>query len=400
MKAKIQFRTVPAWLLSVSLFFLTALFDFANTSDFPDVIANPEYRIKTIVLDAGHGGKDPGCHGDHVLEKDIALKIVKELGAQISQKYPDIRIVYTRSTDVFIPLHERASIANRNKADLFISVHCNYIAKRNKAIGTETFVMGLHRAQENLDVAKRENASIRLEDDHEAHYDGYDPDSPESHILMSMYQNAYLSQSILLAQKVEEKFSGRLKRKSRGVKQAGFLVLRKTTMPAVLIEAGFLSTDEEEAFLANPLRQKDMAGAILEAVTDYRNIVEGRNNTNVDVAESESAATESQIRKESTVKNNTSKPEVQQGVNFRIQLAASKSPINTSSSKWSTLADLEVKKENHYYKYLVGSFAELNDANERRKQLKELGFDGAFVVAYLGGTRITREAAAKYARSE
>ena len=398
MTVKIQLRTVPTWLLSAMFFFLTAIFDFANTYEEQPITGNPEYRIKTVVLDAGHGGKDPGCHGDHVLEKDIALKIVQQLGDQISNTFPDLRIIYTRKSDVFIPLHERAAIANRNKADLFISIHCNYIAKRNKAIGTETFVMGLHRAQENLDVAKRENASIRLEEDHEVHYDGYDPDSPESHILMSMYQNAYLAQSILLAQKIEENFAGDLNRKSRGVKQAGFLVLRKATMPAVLVETGFLSTDEEEEFLANPNHQKEVAGAILEAIADYRNVVEGGLTTNQVASQTKSDGVEGQKNKVKTTAKKAKHSIDPQSVVYKVQLAASKKPIQTSGSKWGTLTDLQVRQENHYYKYLVGSFAEMKSANERRKQLKDLGFDEAFVVAYLGETRISNEEAASYVR--
>ena len=226
--------------------------------------------VKKVVLDAGHGGKDAGCSGRNSKEKDVALDITLRVGQLIKRHHPDVQVIYTRNKDEFVPLHERASIANRNKADLFISIHCNTTAKRNSAIGTETFVMGLHRAEDNLQVAKRENAVIEHEHDYEKNYEGYDPNSDEGHITLSMYQNAFLDQSIALANLIENEFKSHGQRVSRGVKQAGFLVLRNTVMPSVLIEAGFLNHSKEESILTSEEGKDRAAASIFNAFTKYK----------------------------------------------------------------------------------------------------------------------------------
>jgi len=237
--------------------------------------SNNEYRIKTVVLDPGHGGKDPGCSGSTSREKHLALGIAKELSMQLQTAYPGIRVIMTRDRDEFIPLNTRANIANNNDADLFISIHCNYIKRYTGTKGTETYVLGLHRAEDNLNVAKRENAAILYEEDYQKTYDGFDPDSDEGHIILSMYQSAFLEQSILFGSLVEHKFAMAAHRKSRGVKQAGFLVLRETTMPSVLVETGFLSNRAEEAYLKSRTGQKQIANSIFEAFSIYKNTVEG-----------------------------------------------------------------------------------------------------------------------------
>jgi N-acetylmuramoyl-L-alanine amidase len=383
MNIKFAIKTESRLLLSLLVFLLTAICDFNNSFANPDISGG--YYVRTIVLDAGHGGKDPGCHGHEYQEKHVALAIVKELGKQIEEKYDDVKVIYTRDEDVFIPLHERAAIANRNRADLFISIHCNYIAKRNKAKGTETYVMGLHRAEENLLVAKRENASILLEDDYEAHYDGYDPDSPEGHIILSMYQNAYLTQSILLAHHIEENFKNELKRKSRGVKQAGFLVLRKTTMPSVLVETGFLSTDEEETFLGDPEKQKAMAASILEAINTYKTEVES-------AVPSLMAETTSQGEGEKVVSEND--PDLP-AIRFKIQLAASTKLIQENDPRWKGLESIEIVEDSNFYKYLSGNYDSLDLAKKKQQELTEKGFREAFVVAYKGDERISFDEALK-----
>lgn len=231
------------------------------------------FEVKTVVIDAGHGGHDPGCSGAHSHEKHIALAISKKLAEIMRERFPGLQVILTRDKDVFIPLQERAAIANRNEADMFISIHCNYMPGSSATRGTETYVMGLHTADENLEVAKRENAAILHEDNYVENYGGYDPNSPEGHIMLSMFQNAFLEQSISLANKVEERFAESA-RKSRGVKQAGFLVLRETAMPSILIESGFLSSRREESYLKTAEGQLVIANAILEAFAEYKYEVE------------------------------------------------------------------------------------------------------------------------------
>lgn len=236
-------------------------------------IAEDEYRIKTIVLDAGHGGRDPGCSGKKSREKDIALGVVMKLGQKLIKSYPHLNIIYTRNRDVFIPLYRRASIANNNNADLFISIHCNYMPGSTATRGSETYVMGLHTAEENLDVAKRENDAIFLEENYQANYD-IDPNSDEWHIANSVLQTVQMEQSISFASKVEEEIASYEQRKSRGVKQAGFLVLRETAMPSVLVETGFLSSSRDEAYLLSHAGQNKVAESVFRAFQAYKYEVE------------------------------------------------------------------------------------------------------------------------------
>lgn len=230
--------------------------------------------LQTIVIDAGHGGHDPGCIGSENQEKVITLAVARLLAEGIRLQHPQINVILTRDSDVFIPLYERANIANRNKANLFISIHCNAMPGGGPTTGSETYVMGLHTADHNLNVAKRENDAILLESNFERNYD-YDLNSPEGHILLSMFQNAFLDQSIRFAEKVERHFATTAQRRSRGVKQAGFVVLKETTMPSVLIETGFLSNRGEEQFLATPEGQAQIAHAILMAFNEYKAELEG-----------------------------------------------------------------------------------------------------------------------------
>lgn len=236
-------------------------------------LTNPgNYKIGTVVIDPGHGGHDPGCLGHNSREKHIVLAIGNYLAAGLKTQFPGLNVIMTRSTDVFVPLHERASIATNHKADLFISIHCNAFPK-SYAKGTETYVLGLHATKENLEVAKRENESILLEDNYRENY-GYDPNSPEAHILFSMFQNAFLEQSIAFAEKVQGQAFKKTELNNRGVKQAGFLVLRYATMPSVLIETGYLTNSNDEAFLMTDAGQQKMAHSIQDAFAEYKREME------------------------------------------------------------------------------------------------------------------------------
>lgn len=410
-----------------------------------------DYRIKTVVIDAGHGGKDPGCSGGNSREKHLALGIAKKVTQAMATQYPNIRFIMTRDKDVFIPLYERAAIANRNNADLFISIHCNYMPKRSDVMGTETYVMGLHTAEHNLEVAKRENDAILLESDYERNYD-YDPNSTEGHIMLSMFQNAYLEQSILFAEIVEEKFEMEAKRRSRGVKQAGFVVLKETAMPSVLLETGFLSSAKEERYLKSEQGQWVIADAILKAFIDYKITVESQGYTSVNgappVASNEinmtakglatphmaQPATTSVPAVQTTPPPSTNVPpikvyeernpkvipnpqqtynnkaysapepnrtaipsaDVSKNIQFFVQLAASPQPLDTGASKWKNLNYLvEIVMEDNLYKYQARNFRNINQAYEARLVLQQKGFSDAFIVAYKDGKRVPVEQAKK-----
>ncbi|MDQ3072645.1 MAG: N-acetylmuramoyl-L-alanine amidase [Bacteroidota bacterium] len=229
--------------------------------------------VKTVVIDAGHGGHDPGCKFGNIEEKKVALSIALKVGNLIKENCKDVSIIYTRADDTFVELWERALIANRNHAAVFISIHCN-ANKTTTVYGTETYTMGLHKSDDNLEVAKRENEVILMEDDYTERYDGFDPKSPESDIIFELFQDAYMDQSLRLAAKVESQFKDRVKRKSRGVKQAGFVVLWKTAMPSILVETGFLSNPTERAFLTSDAGQNEVASGIFRAFKEFKTEVE------------------------------------------------------------------------------------------------------------------------------
>ena len=372
-------KTSMSGILSTTVLVLTLSFAFSISLE-----AQVPYKIRKVVIDPGHGGKDPGCNGHHSREKEVALSIGLDLGKKLKAQYPDIQVIYTRDTDVFIPLNERAAIANRNKADLFISIHFNYISVRNRATGSETYVLGLHRAEDNLDVAKRENSAILLEDNYEKTYEGFDPYSPEGHIILSMFQNAHLEQSILFATHVESAFKKLSRLPSRGVKQAGFLVLRETTMPSVLIETGFLSTDTDENYLMKKENQQEMASTILKAFSNYKKEVEEYQEPDISASTPQKATNAQTTNNEDAKAPTSTKGSLE--VAYRIQIAASSK--STIDARYHNIDDLEVIKEGEMYKFLVGYFSSAEAARPRLSALKANGFDGAFIVAYKDGQRI------------
>jgi len=234
-----------------------------------------EFKLKTVVIDPGHGGKDPGCHGIYYKEKDVALAIALKLGKLIQENCKGVKVIYTRTTDIFVPLNERAEIANKNKADLFICIHCNASPDKN-AYGSATYVMGLYKSKSNLGVAKRENSSILMEANYKKTYDGFDPNSDEGNIIFTMYQNEYLQESLDLAAKIQEQYKNQADRKDKGVKQAGFLVLWRTTMPSLLTETGFLTNPKEEKFLGSQKGQTYYASCIFRAFREYKDEMENK----------------------------------------------------------------------------------------------------------------------------
>ncbi|WP_161890392.1 N-acetylmuramoyl-L-alanine amidase family protein [Pontibacter russatus] len=234
-----------------------------------------DYKVRTVVIDAGHGGKDVGCNGKHSQEADVALSLALQVGKLIQENLPDVKVIYTRKEDKFVELIDRAGIANKNDADLFISIHLN--SGPPAAYGTETYTMGIQKSEGNLLVAKRENSVVLQEENYKENYNGFDPNSPQSHILFTLHQSAYIDNSLSFASKVEEEFSTRVGRKSRGVKQAPFLVLWKSFMPSVLIECGFLTNPTEEKFLNDKTGQTYMASGIYRAFKEYKKELEVMN---------------------------------------------------------------------------------------------------------------------------
>ncbi len=365
------------------LTFLAIVFISTLLMAFKPNPVTPSKHKFVVVLDAGHGGKDPGNRGGGFNEKDIALSIVLKVGKEL-EKNENIKVIYTRSTDVFIELDKRAEIANDAKADLFISVHCN--AHNSQAYGTETFVLGLHRNQANFEVAKRENSVIFLEEDYDITYDGFDPNSPESYIGMQIMQEEYLDQSILLADYVQKKFTHELKRNDRGVKQAGFLVLRQTYMPSVLIETGFLTNKEEGPFLNSNNGQTRMADAIIDAIKDY--------SKSINLAVLENLETNIPVTT-TTVEAPTTFEDSFEGITFKVQLAASSKKLEPKSSNFKGLKPVFREEEDKMYKYYYGATSSYNQIQDLQQKAKTKGYKTCYVVAFKDGKKITVNEALK-----
>jgi len=329
----------------------------------------------TVIIDPGHGGKDPGAVFKQIREKDIVLGIGLKLGNYIRENLPDVKIIYTRDRDVFVPLHERAEIANKNKADLFISLHANYCGTPS-ITGTETFVLGLHRTEENLDVAKKENAVILMEDDYSTTYQGFDPNSSESYIMFEMVQDEHLYQSIDLAAEIQSQFKNRAGRKDRGVKQAGFLVLRRTSMPSVLVEAGFLSNNYEANYMNSDDGQAYLASAIFRAVRDYKKAIDSKSDYKLLASNTTTAAIPAAPKQEMI----TSESQVD-GVYFRIQLAATSKKIEPVAANFKGLKDVERKQMNPVYKYFYGKTSSFEEIQAIKNEIVPL-YPDAFIVAF------------------
>ncbi|WP_281991177.1 N-acetylmuramoyl-L-alanine amidase family protein [Aquimarina aggregata] len=328
-----------------------------------------EKKKFVVVLDAGHGGHDSGNRGNGYEEKTISLNVVLSVGKAL-EKDPRFKVVYTRKTDDFIELHERGSIANKAGADLFVSVHCN--SHRSQAYGTETFVLGLHANDENFNVAKNENSVILLEDNYEANYDGFDPNSPESIIGLTLMQEEYLDQSLTLASFVQNRFKKTLSRKSRGVKQAGFVVLHQTYMPSVLIELGFLTNNKEGKFLNSKKGQAEMAKSIVTSIIDYK----------------ESLDAIYYVPKTETPKVvETKTPKIEGGqvyedVVFKVQIAAGSTDIELQPFNFNGLDQLSKIKSGDLYKYYFGSTSNYTLIQELKEIATGKGYDSSFIAAF------------------
>ncbi|MCR9228310.1 MAG: N-acetylmuramoyl-L-alanine amidase [Flavobacteriaceae bacterium] len=364
-----------------------------------------------VVLDAGHGGHDPGNIGNGYLEKEIALAIVLKVGKEL-EKYQDIKVVYTRDDDTFVDLFERGEIANKENADLFVSVHCN--AHSSDAYGTETYVLGLHANRQNFEVAKKENSVIYLEDNYEQRYAEYDINSPESVIGLTIMQEEFLDQSIQLGKKLQDNFTKQLKRKDRKVKQAGFIVLHQTFMPSVLVEAGFLTNKNEGSYLNSKKGQDEMGNAIAKAVLAYKE--EMGLTTSISVPDAPKIAdTEVTVSVgEETPKEETKKPTVKEepvkqatetaisaktekentvgsqdtGIVFKVQLMASAKTISLSPDNFNGLNQLSREPYKNMFRYMYGNAGNYEAAKRLKNDADAKGYTTSYIVAYKNGVRV------------
>lgn len=331
-----------------------------------------ESKVSVVVIDAGHGGRDPGASVGTAREKDIVLDIALKVGEYIKKNYPDTKVIFTRDRDIFIPLYKRAEIANRNNADLFISIHANYVSAKSVQ-GSETFVLGQHRSEDNLEVAKKENAVILLEDNYSTTYENFDPNSPESYIMFEMIQDEYLEQSVMLAAVIQDHFREVSKRRDRSVKQAGFLVLRETTMPSVLVEAGFLSNQSERNYLMSASGRSSMASSIFKAFEEYKRRIEEKSRFNL---VTENIESDELIAAEV---DNSAGPVSK--VVYSVQVAAtkrSKTPVPSNFKGEKNIFKINAGNLNRYYS---GRFDSYNDALAEKQRLQNK-FKDAFVVAF------------------
>ena len=370
-------RNAIALLLLAALFLCTSFNGDKKTTN---------SKIKTIVIDPGHGGKDSGTMGTKrfkIYEKHVALAVSLKLGDYIKNAFPNVDVVYTRDSDVFLELNERTELANNANADLFISIHCDGFTNSTPS-GASVFVMGMSKLKANMDIAIRENSAIYMEDNYQQKYEGFDPKSAESYIVFSLMQNTHLNQSLKIAEEVEKEFSTKANRKSRGVKQAPFYVISRTNMPSILIECGFLTNFKEEEYLHSEIGQEYIASAIFRGFKAYKKNFEGTT--------SEKELKEPIAVKEGRIKTPAPKKEITiEKVVFKVQIGTYlKSMLNDALFK-------EINAEQQFingtFKYYVGNETDKSSVDKLKNQLKEKGFKGAFVLAFYKGERIsTKEA--------
>ena len=357
----------------------------------------------TLVIDAGHGGHDAGALGTFSKEKNINLNVALAFGRLVENNCPQVKVIYTRKTDVFIPLHQRADIANRNKADLFISIHTNALPKGARATGLETYTLGMHRASDNFDVAKRENSVILIEKDYKQHYEGFDPNSSESYIMFEFLQDKNMAQSVELARLVQKRTCAVAARPNKGVKQAGFLVLRETSMPSCLIELGFISTPSEEQFLNSDEGVASMGRGIYQAFCEYLakydksftvpfkpgedvkpQMTEPENETVKEEKKEEKKETKEE---KNNVPQQAEAPEKSEAPVFKVQILTSSVKLKSGSRQLKGQEDADFYKDGNLYKYTVGASTNYNEIYRLRKQLLDR-FPEAFIIAFKDGQRM------------
>jgi len=342
----------------------------------PTQFIDAQQKFK-VVLDPGHGGTDPGNLGapkSKYFEKDIVLKIALEVGKML-EKNKDIEVIYTRKDDTFIELDVRGDIAQKSKANLFISIHCDAFSSPY-ASGAGTFVLGLHENDRNFEIAKKENQVILLEDNYKEKYGGFNPNSPESVIGITMMQEEYLDQSLTIASLIQNKFAQELKRKDRLVKQAGFLVLRNTFMPSVLIETGFLTNPKEGAYLNSDKGQKEIAKAIYDGIKAYKKEYDANFVVEVKPTPKKPAS----IKDESRIIKN---------VDFKVQIASSSKKVKTASYNFKGLKHMERVRIGAHHKYYYGKTSDYIQAKKLRATAREKGYTSAFIVAFKNGKKVS-----------
>ncbi len=337
--------------------------------------------LRTVVIDAGHGGHDPGAISTDgkLTEKFVVLDVALSLGKMINEAYPDVKVIYTRDKDVFIPLNTRADIANKNHADLFISLHCNSVPKNKTApSGTETYVMGMSKSESNMEVSKRENSVILMEDDYSTKYQGYDPDNPESFIFFNLMQNAYFEQSLLMAELCQKHLSKGPISTNRGIKQGALLVLWRTTMPSVLVEMGFITNKNDRNTLASKDKRTQLASRIFAAFKDFKEQYDGTvSDAPAPASQPEVPAVEEEQPKPADTKTATAASNPNPF--YAIQIFAVSRNISSGSGDFKGLKDIEKFKSGNIYKYTTGHFKSAKDAQAALSSVRTK-FKDAFVV--------------------
>lgn len=344
--------------------------------------ATPQAKPFTIVIDAGHGGRDPGAIGKITREKDINLAIALKLGKKIEQEIENVKVHYTRTTDTFIPLQDRANYVNKQAADLFICIHTNAVDNPNVK-GAETFTLGLNKAESNLDVAMRENSVILLEEDYKANYQGFDPNSVESYIMFDFMQDQYLDKSLSFAVLVQNNLTTKCKRYDRGVRQAAFWVLHKSACPSVLVEVGFITNQQDEKYLASEEGRNALAEAIYNAVLLYKKEIDKKNGI---------IKTQETVDTVANTKNNEQKTTIASKVTYKIQIAAVKEHLPNNDPAFKGLKNIKHYKENNYYKYTYGEETTFEAINKIHKEIKNK-FPDSFVIAFKDGQKINLKTA-------